>query len=135
MLCFQRHKLYSVCIWFILHLLKKYSKTLRNLSKREHLKLFAMGPVLMWFVIWHNKESRGHNMETNQLQITTMLQFHITFTLASITLCSRAVAVISQQWPVTLLLPSDFIDFMIYFWWDTFDRWPQSNQCEHSWKG
>ena len=55
-------------------------------------------------------------METNQLQITTMLQFHITFTLASITLCSRAVAVISQQWPVTLLLPFDFIDFMIYFW-------------------
>ena len=50
-------------------------------------------------------------METNQLQITTMLQFHITFTL-----CSHAVAVISQQWPVTLLLPSDFIDFMIYFW-------------------
>ena len=54
-------------------------------------------------------------METNQLQITTMLQFHITFTLASITLCSHAVAVISQQWPVTLLLPSDFIDFMILF--------------------
>ena len=54
-------------------------------------------------------------METNQLQITTMLQFHITFTLASITLCSHAVAVISQQWPVTLLLPSDFIDFMIFF--------------------
>ena len=54
-------------------------------------------------------------METNQLQITTMLQFHITFTLASITLCSRAVVVISQQWPVTLLLPSDFIDFMIFF--------------------
>ena len=54
-------------------------------------------------------------METNQLQITTMLQFHITFTLASITLCSRAVAVVSQQWPVTLLLPSDFIDFMIFF--------------------
>ena len=54
-------------------------------------------------------------METNQLQITTMLQFHITFTLASITLCSRAVAVVSQHWPITLLLPSDFIDFMIFF--------------------
>ena len=53
-------------------------------------------------------------METNQLQITTMLQFHITFTLASITLCSHAVAVISQQWPVTLLLPSDFIDFFFF---------------------
>ena len=74
-------------------------------------------------------------METNQLQITTMLQFHITFTLASITLCSHAVAVISQQWPVTLLLPSDFIDFFFFFCWDTFDRWPQSNQCEHSLKG
>ena len=35
-------------------------------------------------------------METNQLQITTMLQFHITFTLASIMLCARAVAVVSQ---------------------------------------
>ena len=55
-------------------------------------------------------------METNQLQITTILQFHITFTLASITLRLRAVVVISQQWPITLLLPSDFIDFMIYFW-------------------
>ena len=54
-------------------------------------------------------------MQTNQLQITTMLQFHITFTLASITLSSCAVAVISQQWPVTLLLPSDVIDFMIFF--------------------
>ena len=54
-------------------------------------------------------------METNQLQISTMLQFHITFTLASITLSSCAVAVISQQWPVTLLLPSDVIDFMIFF--------------------
>ena len=135
MLCFQRHKLCSVCKWLSLYPLKKCCKTLRNLSKREHIKLFAMGPVWMWFVIWHNKESRGHNMETNQLQITTMLQFHITFTLASITLCSRAVAVVSQQWPVTLLLPSDFIDFRIYFWWDTFDRWPQSNQCKNSWKG
>ena len=54
-------------------------------------------------------------METNQLQITTMLQFHVTSTLASITLCPRAVAVVSQLWPVTLLLPSDFIDFMIFF--------------------
>ena len=53
-------------------------------------------------------------METNQLQITTMLQFHITFTLASITLRLRAVVVISQQWPVTLLLPSDFIDFFFF---------------------
>ena len=32
-------------------------------------------------------------METNQLQITTMLQFPIAFTLASITLCSHAVVV------------------------------------------
>ena len=47
MLCFQRHKLHSICIWFNLHLLKKCSKTLRNWSKREHIKLFAMGPVLM----------------------------------------------------------------------------------------
>ena len=43
-------------------------------------------------------------METNQVQITTMLQFHVTFTLTLtlITLCSDAVAVISQQRPVTL---------------------------------
>ena len=31
-------------------------------------------------------------METNQLQITTMLQFHITFTLASMTHC------VHMQW-------------------------------------
>ena len=68
MVRFQRHKLCSVCVlWLSLYLLKKCCKTLRNLSKREHIKLFAMGPVLMWFVIWHNKESRGHNMETNQV--------------------------------------------------------------------
>ena len=42
-------------------------------------------------------------METNQVQITTMLQFHITFTLPSITLRLHATAVISQQRPVTLL--------------------------------
>ena len=42
-------------------------------------------------------------METNQVQITTMLQFHITFTLPSITLRLRAAAVIGQQRPVTLL--------------------------------
>ena len=41
------------------------------------MKLFAKGPVLMLFVIWHNEESRGHNVETNQLLITTMLQFHV----------------------------------------------------------
>ena len=41
------------------------------------MKLFAKGPVLMWFVIWHNEEIRGHNMETNQVQITTLLQFHV----------------------------------------------------------
>ena len=72
-------------------------------------------------------------METNQLQITTMLQFHITFTLASITLRLRAVVVISQQWPVTLLLPSDFIDFMIFFFAETLLTGdPQSDQCKHS---
>ena len=80
-LCFQRHKLCSICKWLSLYLLKKFSKTLRNWSKREHIKLFATGPVLMWFAVWHNEESRGHDMETNQLQITTMLQFYITFTL------------------------------------------------------
>ena len=32
-----------------------------------------------------------------------MLQFHITFTLASVTLCSHAVAFIGQQEPLTLL--------------------------------
>ena len=103
MLCFQRHKLCSICEWLSLYLLKKFSKTLRNWSEREHIKLFATGPVLMWFVIWHNKESRGHDMETNQVQITTMLQFHITFTLPSITLRLHATAVIGQQRPVTLL--------------------------------
>ena len=50
-----------------------------------------------------NKESRGHNMETNQLQITTIIQFHITFTLPSITLHLCAAAAIGQQWPLTLL--------------------------------
>ena len=71
----------------------------------EHMKRFAVGPVLMRFALQHNEESRGHNMETNQVQITTMLQFHITFTLASITLCSCAVTVvvINQQRPVILL--------------------------------
>ena len=42
-------------------------------------------------------------METNQVQITTMLQFHITFALPSITLHLCATAVIGQQRPVTLL--------------------------------
>ena len=76
---------------------------MKTWHRREHMKRFTMGPVLMWFAMWHNEESRGHNMETNQVQITTMLQFHITFTLASITLCSCAVVVINQEWPVTLL--------------------------------
>ena len=35
--------------------------------------------------------------------ITLLLQYHITFTLASIMLCSQAVVVIGQQWPTTLL--------------------------------
>ena len=72
----------------MLYFSKKCSKTLRTWHKREGMKQFAMGPVLMRFAIWLNEEIRGHNMETNQVQITTMLQFHITFTLASITLCS-----------------------------------------------
>ena len=38
----------------------------------EHMKRFAVGPVLMRFAVRHNEESRGHNMETNQVQITTM---------------------------------------------------------------
>ena len=42
-------------------------------------------------------------METNQLQITTTLQFHVTFTLPSIALRLHARAVIGQQRPVTLL--------------------------------
>ena len=66
------------------------------------MKLFATGPVLMRFVIWHNEESRGHNVETNQVPITTMLLFHVTFTLPSVTLCSCTISVIAQQWPVTL---------------------------------
>ena len=42
-------------------------------------------------------------METNQVQITTIIQFHITFTLPSITLHLCAAAAIGQQWPLTLL--------------------------------
>ena len=80
MLCFQRHKLYSICIWFILHLLKKCSKILRNLSKREH-KTVCHGTVLMWFVIWHNKESRGHNMETNHATISHYLHPSLSHTV------------------------------------------------------
>ena len=103
MVRFQRNLLCSICIWLSLYLQKKCCKSLRKLSKREHIKLFATGPVLNWFVIWHNKESRGHNMETNQVQITTIIQFHITFTLPSITLHLCAAAAIGQQWPLTLL--------------------------------
>ena len=42
-------------------------------------------------------------METNQVQITTIIQFHITFTLPLITLHLCAAAAIGQQWPLTLL--------------------------------
>ena len=42
-------------------------------------------------------------METNQVQITTVLQFHITFTLPSIMLRLHATAVIGQHRPVTFL--------------------------------
>ena len=135
MVRFQRHKLCRMSIWFILHLLKKCCKALRNLSKREHIKLFATGPVLIWFVIWHYEESRGHNMETNQVQITTMLQFHITFTLPSIPLRLRATAVIDEQRPVSFSLTlwrHRFYNF--FFRLVTFDMWPQSNQYKHSWK-
>ena len=41
----------------------KRSKTLSNWSNREHMKMFAMGLVLIRFVKWHNEESRGHNMK------------------------------------------------------------------------
>ena len=75
---------------------KEMLQITEEIVQKGTYKTVCHGTVLMWFVIWHNKESRGHNMETNQLQITTMLQFHITFTLASIMLCSRAVAVVSQ---------------------------------------
>ena len=47
MLCFQRHKQYSFCVLLFLLLLKKCSKTFKNWSKGEHMKLVAMGPVLM----------------------------------------------------------------------------------------
>ena len=50
-----------------------------DLAKKRIYEMVCQGkPVLMWFVIWHNKESSGHNMEMNEVQITTMLQFHIT---------------------------------------------------------
>ena len=47
MLCFQRHKQYSFCVSLFLLLLKKCSKTFKNWSKGEHMKLVAMGPVLL----------------------------------------------------------------------------------------
>ena len=75
MLCFQRHKQYSFCVLLFLSLLKKCSKTFKNWSKGEHMKLVAMGPVLMWFVIWHSEESRGHNREANQVQLLQCYNF------------------------------------------------------------
>ena len=54
-------------------------------------------------------------MEMNQVQSTTMLQFHIYLHPGLNHRCSCAVVLIGQQWPVTLLVPSDFIDFMIFF--------------------
>ena len=75
MLCFQRHKQYSFCVLLFLSLLKKYSKTFKNWSKGEHMKLVAMGPVLMGFVIWHSEESRGHNREANQVQLPQCYNF------------------------------------------------------------
>lgn len=36
------------------------------------MKLFATGLLLIWFALWHDEESGGHNMETNQMQITTV---------------------------------------------------------------
>ena len=78
-LCFQRHKQYSFCVLLFLSLLKKCSKTFKNWSKGEHMKLVAMGPVLMWFVIWHSEESRGHNKEgrreANQVQLLQCYNF------------------------------------------------------------
>ena len=47
LLCFQGHKQYSFCVLLFLLLLKKCSKTFKNWSKGEHMKLVAMGPVLM----------------------------------------------------------------------------------------
>ena len=75
MLCFQGHKQYSFCVLLFLLLLKKCSKTFKNWSKGEHMKLVAMGPVLMWFVIWHSEESRGHNREANQVQLLQCYNF------------------------------------------------------------
>ena len=75
MLYFQRHKQYSFCVLLFLSLLKKCSKTFKNWSKGEHMKLVAMGPVLMWFVIWHSEESRGHNREANQVQLVQCYNF------------------------------------------------------------
>ena len=46
MVRFQRNLLCSICIWLSLYLQKKCCKSLRKLSKREHIKLFATGPVL-----------------------------------------------------------------------------------------
>ena len=78
-LCFQRHKQYSFCVLLFLSLLKKCSKTFKNWSKGELMKLVAMGPVLMWFVIWHSEESRGHNKEgrreANQVQLLQCYNF------------------------------------------------------------
>ena len=93
--------------------LKKCSKPLSNWQKREHMKLFATGPVLMRFVMWHNEESARHNMETNWVLITTILRYlhptlnHTVFTY-NIGHCSTVARYIA-------LLSSEVIDFIIFF--------------------
>ena len=38
-----------------------------DLAQKGTYETVCHGTVLMWFAIWHNEESRGHNMETNQV--------------------------------------------------------------------
>ena len=79
MLCFKRYLQYGfLCIVNFISF-KEMLQNTEDLAKKRMYEMVCQGkPVLMWFVIWHNKESSGHNMEMNEVQITTMLQFHIT---------------------------------------------------------
>ena len=46
---------------------KEMLQNTEELVQKGTYKTVCHGRVLMQFVIWHNKENRGHNMETNQV--------------------------------------------------------------------
>ena len=58
-----------------------------DLAKKRMYEMVCQGTSVnvICYMAQQIKESSRQNMEMNQVQITTMLQFHITFTLASIT--------------------------------------------------